>query len=74
MHDAIVITDPIAIKRYGYISQLACLKLEAKGYKHSHRSMTATLKEHYNIKGNRAKLVAHIQSLIDALEPPANNS
>jgi hypothetical protein len=71
MHESII-TDQNQIQRFAYKQQLACLKLEAKGYKHSHRSMTATLKEHYSIKGNRAKLISHIQQLLAELEAPAN--
>lgn len=47
------------------LAQRATLRLEQKGLKRSGRSLTATLKQHYNIRGNRQALIDHITTLID---------
>lgn len=53
------------IELYRLMCQRGALRLEQKGLKRSGRSLTATLKQHYNIRGNRQALIDHITTLID---------
>lgn len=44
------------------------IKLEAKGMRHSRGSVTAHAKRYLGVKGNRDKVLARIQELLDQYE------
>lgn len=63
---SIVIEGEEAIKMYYLLAWRSAIRLETKGLKHSRGSVTAHVKKVLGIKGNREKVLAELDRLIEA--------
>lgn len=66
-----MLTTPEQINHFKRMSLLQCLKLEIAGMHRSRGLRTAysIIKEKYNLKGNRHKVLTQFQEIIDQNRP-----
>ena len=74
MEKEIMITSPEGIHFFHFAAQLSAIKLEAVGLRFKGgRSVLAHCKRVYGLKGNRAKVIASMETIkekmIEALKP-----
>lgn len=62
-----MLTRPDQIAAYQLSVQIAALKLEMKGMKRKGRSAHSILKERFNIKGNKKKVLAFAENKRDEM-------
>lgn len=63
-----MITDPNQIQAYRMLTLLKGLQLECKGLRMSGRSCYAIIKKEFNLKGNRASVLAQFTELTKELK------
>jgi hypothetical protein len=59
-----VLTGETQTRMFQMLSQKYALKLEMKGLKHSRGSVYAHVKRQYGFKGNKASVLAQLETLI----------
>lgn len=65
--NSVTVITGSAIEAYQLLVWRSAIRLEAKGLKHSSgRSVTAHVKRVLGVKGNRDKVLAELERLIDA--------
>ena len=61
----IVLTEEEDIRFFQLLTRRSALKLEMKGIKRRGRTVYSICKEVYKLKGNKAKVLAQLEEMID---------